>query len=68
MQFSSKAERRRDDLKGGRLPFLRQAGVTVTLMTRLQPQEGSRRLHVFKGGFVKAVREISVRQDVLGNL
>ena len=57
------AEKKGDDLKGGRLPLFRQGGVTVSLTTRLRAQEGSRGF-IFKGRFVEVLRETLVRWDV----
>ena len=46
------AEKKGDDLKGGRLPLFRQGGVTVSLTTRLS-KRGIREASYLKGGLWK---------------
>ena len=62
---SGGGRKRKDDLNRHRLPLFRQAGATVSLTTRLsaeRDQGGS----IFVGRLVEAIREMLIRQDVLG--
>ena len=64
---SGQGRKRKDYLNRSRLPLFRQGGVTVGLKTRLsveRDQGGS----IFIGRFVEAIREMLIRQDVLGIL
>lgn len=63
MQFGPRQKRRRDDSKECRLPFLEASRGDSHLndqAERKRDQGG----FIFKRRFVKAVREMSVRQDV----
>ena len=62
---SGRGRKRKDDLNRSRLPLFRQGGATVSLMTRLSVeriQGGS----IFAGRLVEPIREMLIRQDVLG--
>ena len=64
---SVRGRKRKDNLNRSRLPLFRQGGATVGLTTRLsaeRDQGGS----IFIGRFVEAIREMLIRQDVLGIL
>ena len=60
-------QKRKDNLNRSRLPLFRQGGATVSLMTRLsaeRDQEG----FILIGRFVKVIREMLIRRDILSIL
>ena len=60
-------QKRKDDLNRGRLPLFRQGGATVGLTTRLRA-EREQGGFILIGRFVEAIREMSIRQDILSIL
>ena len=60
-------QKRKDDLNRRRLPIFRQGGATVGLMTRLSA-ESNQGGFILIGRFVEAIREMSIRRDILSIL
>ena len=60
-------QKRKDDLNRGRLPLFRHGGATVGLTTRLRA-EREQGGFILIGRFVEAIREMSIRQDILSIL
>ena len=60
-------QKRKDDLNRSRLPFFRQGGATVGLTTRLSAERDQGGF-ILIGRFVEAIREMSIRRDILSIL
>ena len=60
-------QKRKDNLNISRLPLFRQGGATVGLTTRLS-SERDQGGFILIGRFVEAIRETSIRQDILSIL
>ena len=60
-------QKRKDDLSRSRLPLFRQGGATVGLTTRLSTKRDQGGF-ILIGRFVEAIREMSIRRDILSIL
>ena len=60
-------QKRKDDLNRSRLPLFRQGGATVGRRTRLSAESDQGGIILIRR-FVEAIREMSIRQDILSIL
>ena len=60
-------QKRKDDLNRSRLPLFRQEGATVGQRTRLSAESDQGGVILIRR-FVEAIREMSIRQDILSIL
>ena len=67
VRHSSGRQKRKDDLNRSRLPLFRQGGTTVGLTIRLSAERDQGGF-ILTGRFVEAIRETSIRRDILSIL
>ena len=67
VRHSSVRQKRKDDLNRSRLPLFRQGGATVGLTTRLRAERDQGGFILIRR-FVEAIRETSIRRDIVSIL
>ena len=67
VRYSSGEAEKKDNLNGSRLPLFRHGGATVSLTTRLSAERDQGGF-ILIGRFVEAIRETSIRRDILSIL